>query len=74
MSRYPNYIQKSFTMKNEVSKIFDDLDAYKEFCVDYGYVFNEKHLYDKKSPWGEMQKAMTSGRTVRNNWKSDASQ
>lgn len=63
----PNYIQKTLVMKPEVSKIFDDLEVYKEFCVEYGHVFNEKHLYDKKSPWGEMQR-LNSGRNVNNNW------
>lgn len=32
-----------------INKIFDDLDAYREFCRDYGFVFNEKHLYDSKA-------------------------
>lgn len=66
----PNYIQKSLVMKPEVSKIFDDLNSYREFCVDYGHVFNEKHLYDKKSPWGDMQR-MLSGKNVANNWHLD---
>lgn len=33
-----------------VAKIFDDLDAYRNFCRfdGPGYVFNERALYNKK--------------------------
>lgn len=67
MANHPNYISKSFNMKPEMTKIFDDLNEYRDFCVEYGYVFNEKHLYDKKSPWNEMQK-LKAGKKVINNW------
>jgi hypothetical protein len=64
----PNYIQKSLVMKPEVTKIFDDLDAYRDFCVEYGHVFNEKHLYEKKSPWGDMQR-LIAGKKITNIWE-----
>ena len=37
------------TIKNPlVNKIFDDLDAYRDYCRFEGKVFNEKALYNKK--------------------------
>jgi hypothetical protein len=30
-----------------VSKVFDDLDAYRDYCRFEGKVFNEKALYNK---------------------------
>jgi hypothetical protein len=34
-----------------VNQIFNDLDKYRDFCRDYGYVFNERHLYDYRTPY-----------------------
>lgn len=31
-------------MKEQMTKLFDDLDNYRKFCVEYGYVFNEAQL------------------------------
>ena len=39
------YIKKHFKMKPEVSKIFDDLEAYKDYCRNYMLKFDEKDLY-----------------------------
>ena len=48
-------------MNKVMTKLFDDLDSYREFCrTAYlnghdGYVFNERDLYNPNSPWGVMQ-------------------
>lgn len=41
----PNYIQKTLTMKPEVTKIFDDLDAWLDHCRFNMIKFDEKDLY-----------------------------
>lgn len=41
----PKFIEKYLRMKPEVSKIFDDLDAYKDYCRDNMLKFDEKDLY-----------------------------
>ena len=46
------WLKKYLTMKPEVKQIFDDLDAYREFCVEQGYNYDERHLYHEKTPWG----------------------
>ena len=59
-------------MKNaDVEQIFNDLDAYREFCVANGYYFNESDLYKSKSPWGHMQNSQRTGRTPYNQWIRD---
>lgn len=33
-------------LKQTVSQLFDDLETFKTFCVENGYVFDESKLYD----------------------------
>lgn len=46
---HPSYVQKTLVMKPEVSKIFDDLDAYLDFCRFELLPYNPADLYNKKS-------------------------
>jgi hypothetical protein len=41
----PKYIERHLTMKPEVSKIFDDLDAYRDYCRENMLRFDERDLY-----------------------------
>jgi hypothetical protein len=41
----PNYIQKTLKMKPEVSKIFDDLDNWLDYCRFNLIKFDQKDLY-----------------------------
>jgi len=54
----------------EIQKVFDDLDAYRNFCREFGHVFNEAHLYNAISPYGQYQR-YRSGQRIVNNWKED---
>jgi hypothetical protein len=54
----------------EIQKIFDDLDTYRNFCKEFGFVFNEAHLYNPTSPYGQYQR-YRSGQRIVNNWKED---
>lgn len=58
-TRYPN-----------INEIFDDLDAYRDFCREFGHVFNEEHLYNPKTPYGQFER-YRKGQRVTNNWKED---
>ncbi len=44
----PAYIQKSLRMKPEVTKIFDDLDAWLDHCRFNLLNFDPKDLYKSK--------------------------
>jgi hypothetical protein len=54
-----------------VARVFEELDAYREFCVEYGHVFNEKDLYKRNTPYGQFERAKR-GDKVTNNWAEDA--
>lgn len=59
-------------IKNKiVNRAFDDLDAYRAFCVEFGYVFNEADLYRRHTVYGLYEKHKR-GEWVQNNWKEDA--
>ena len=45
MANHPPFIQKTLVMKPEVTKIFDDLDAWKDHCRFNLLKFDEKDLY-----------------------------
>jgi len=64
-----NYQQNN---KSTVDKIFDDLEKFQQFCVDYGHNFNPKHLYqDNNSVYKDFVK-FQKGREPRNRWFEDA--
>jgi hypothetical protein len=41
----PKYIEKSLRMTTEITRIFDDLDEYRDYCRFNMLKFNEKDLY-----------------------------
>lgn len=61
------HLSKYFRMSKEVRNLFDDLDEYLEFCKKQGYVYDEAHLYNEKTPWGEMQR-VKAGKHPKDNW------
>ena len=63
----PKWLEKYLKMKPEVDQIFDDLDRYRAFCVEYGLNFEERHLYNERSPWSDYQRSL-QGKWVRNRW------
>ena len=55
-----------------VSKIFDDLENFLNFCKDYGYRFNESDLYNFKSyPWQQYNKFI-NGKNAKDMWAEDS--
>ncbi len=54
-----------------VREIFEDLEKLQEFCVDYGYRFNEADLYNFKSyAWQQFNK-FSQGKNAKNMWTED---
>ena len=45
-----NWLNKYLVMKPEVSKIFEDLESYHDWCRWELALFNESDLYKKNSP------------------------
>jgi len=56
---------------SNVNRVFNDLDAYRNFCRDYGYRFDESDLYRRNTPYNQFDK-LRRGEYVKNNWDVDA--
>ena len=50
---------------------FEDLSTYLEFCVDYGYRYNEADLYNFKSYAWQQYNKFTQGKNAKNMWEED---
>lgn len=62
-------------IKNKtVARIFDELDAYRAFCVEYGYIFNERDLGKRNSFSFSQYERARRGDSVVNNWANDSMQ
>lgn len=53
----------------KVHQIFDDLDNYRDFCVDYGFKFDEATLYDMRNYVYRQHTKQLTGKTVKDNWE-----
>ena len=49
-------------MSDSLVKIFDDLDRYRDFCREYGRVFDEAHLYKRKTPFDDFRRWEETGK------------
>jgi len=49
----------------------DDLNKFLEFCVDYGYRFNENDLYNFKSYAWQQYNKFIQGKNAKNMWVED---
>lgn len=63
----PAWLKKYLHFKPEVNNIFDGLEEYREFCVQFGHVFNEADLGNEYSPHAEMMRTKR-GKYPRDNW------
>lgn len=52
----------------KVVQIFEDLEKYREFCVDFGYKYDEASLYDMRNYVFRQFQKFTTGKAVKNNW------
>jgi hypothetical protein len=52
--------------------VLEDLDNFKEFCVEFGYRFNEGDLYNFKSYAWQQYNKFTQGKNAKNMWVEDA--
>jgi hypothetical protein len=50
----------------------EDLDNFLEFCVEYGYRFNESDLYNFKAYAWQQYNKYTQGKNAKNMWEEDA--
>ena len=57
----------------QVNRVFDDLESYRTFCVEYGFRFDEADMYKRNTPYGQYERHRR-GDPVRNNWQIDGAQ
>jgi hypothetical protein len=50
----------------------DDLNKFLEFCVEYGYSFNENNVYNFKSYAWQQYNKFVQGKKAKNMWEEDA--
>lgn len=55
-----------------VNELFDELDKLREFCVDYGYRFNEADLHNFKSYAWQQYSKFSQGKHAKNMWVEDS--
>jgi hypothetical protein len=61
----------TFKPNPRVRELFEDLEALQEFCIDYGYRFNESDLYNFKTyAWQQFSK-YRQGKNAKNMWDED---
>jgi hypothetical protein len=64
------WLNKYLRMKPDVSDIFEDLENYHQFCVNYGYVFDESHLYNDRNPTYNEYLKYQRGREPWDQWRT----
>ena len=52
--------------------IMDDLDLYRDFCVEYGDRLREEDLYNFKSYAWQQYNKYSQGKNAKNMWLEDA--
>ena len=52
--------------------IMEDLDLFRDFCVDFGYRFNEGDLYNFKAYAWQQYNKFIQGKNAKNMWVEDA--
>lgn len=56
----------------KIHQIFEDLEKYKEFCVDWGYKYDESTLYDMRSYAYQQYTKFVGHKNFKDGWADDA--
>ena len=63
--------KREFRPNPRALAIMEDLDLFREFCVDYGYRYNEADLYNFKAYAWQKYNKFTQGKNAKNMWEED---
>ena len=58
----------TFQPNPQVHKIFDDLDKYRSFCVEYGYRYDESTLYNMADYVFRQHSKQLNNKEPKDNW------
>ena len=62
----------TFQPNPKVHQIFEDLEKYKDFCVDFGYKYDEATLYDMRSYVYRQHNKNQNGKYAKDGWADDS--
>jgi hypothetical protein len=60
--------KQTFQPNPRVRQIFEDLEKFKEFCVDYGYKYDEAVVYDMRNYVCRQFNKFLQGKDAKYNW------
>ena len=63
--------KREFRPNPRALALMADLDLFREFCVDYGYRYNEADLYNFKAYAWQQYNKFTQGKNAKNMWDED---
>lgn len=56
----------------KVNQIFDDLEKFLQFCVEYGYRYDEAYLYDMRNYAYQQYTKFVGHKNFKDGWGEDA--
>ena len=62
----------TFAPNPKVRQFLNDLELYREFCIDYGYKFDESSLYDMRNYAFQQFSKYSAGKNFKDQWADDA--
>ncbi len=63
--------KNKFKKNPKTERVWNDLEQYKEFCREYGYVFDEKDLYNLRTYPFQQYNKFCNGKKCKNQWDND---
>ena len=67
-----NMAKLTFQPNPRVQQLFEDLDKFKEFCVNFGYIYDESELYDMRSYACRQFNKFITGKSPKDQWQENA--
>lgn len=67
-----NMAKLTFQPNPRVQQLFEDLDKFKEFCVNFGYKYDESELYDMRSYACRQFNKFITGKVPKDQWQENA--
>lgn len=62
---------KKFRKNPRTEQVWTDLEAYRDFCRDFGYVFRESDLYNMRTYPFQQYNKFRNGKRCKNQWEID---
>jgi len=53
------------------NQVLDDLEKFRDFCVEYGYRFDEAFLYNMRNYAYQQYSKFTAGKNFKDQWEAD---